>query len=84
MYIFIDLKNKIIIIRYVYLLYLIFIFHRLEANIRSVSYCTVAEQNDRQLWNRLWELYTQSTFSAIKSIILQSLSCATEDVLLKE
>lgn len=56
----------------------------LEANIRSVSYCTVAEQNDRQLWNRLWELYTQSTFSAVKSVILQSLPCATEDVLLKD
>ncbi|XP_050580172.1 putative aminopeptidase-2 isoform X1 [Bombus affinis] len=48
-------------------------------NIRSVSYCTVAEQNDPESWNRLWALYSDTTFAAQKLIILQSLACATKD-----
>lgn len=53
-------------------------------NIRSVAYCVVAEQNDRKSWNRLWKLYNQSTFSAEKFTILQSLACTTEDAFLEE
>ncbi|KAF3426305.1 LOW QUALITY PROTEIN: hypothetical protein E2986_13349 [Frieseomelitta varia] len=53
-------------------------------NIRSVAYCAVAEQNDRKSWDRLWELYERSTFSAEKLTILQSLACTTENAFLKE
>ncbi|CAK9796737.1 Aminopeptidase N [Anthophora quadrimaculata] len=54
------------------------------SNYHSVSYCTGAEQNDPQSWNRLWNYYLQSTFAAEKSIVLQSLACTTDKVLLNE
>lgn len=55
------------------------LFFSFPPNIRSVSYCTVAEQNDPESWNRLWALYSDTTFAAQKLIILQSLARITKD-----
>lgn len=60
------------------------LFFSFPPNIRSVSYCTAAEQNDPESWNRLWGLYSDTTFPEQKLIILQSLACATKDEFLDQ
>ena len=56
----------------------------IQANYYSVVYCTVARRNSFYDWDLLMALYGTTSFPAHKLILLQSLACTTDKVMLKQ
>lgn len=57
----------------------------LNANVKSVVYCTVLRHSDtEETWRYLWNKYTQTKLATEQVLILNSLGCTRNESLLNE
>lgn len=63
----------------------VFLIYSLNANVKSVVYCTVLRHADSEdTWRYLWNKYTETKLASEQVLILNSLGCTRNESLLNE